>query len=174
MIAICLRGPAGAGKTTIAYELGRALRQRGCIKGMLGYISADMFAHISLDCQYAEPEVDLKYHNIELVIRNLASNTMDVIYDDTYRRTRDYDFIERLLQDLGYRPIYKFFVFVPLDVALRRNSSRFWKERLPDELIISHHRFHEELVGSGEIQVDALLEVGESVRLMLDAIAPID
>ncbi len=170
MMAICLRGPAAAGKTTIAYELARVLRERGLFKEILGYVSADMFAHISLDCQYTEKEMDLKYRNIELVIRNLAASNMDLVYDDTYRRRQDYCFIEDLLKELNYRPIHKFFVFVPLKEALTRNRTRFWKERLSDELVIRHHRFHEALIVSGEIMVDALLEIEKAAQSMADVI----
>ncbi len=170
MIAICLRGPAGAGKTTLAYELAKVLRQRGFFGEKLGYVSADMFAHISMDCQYTTREMDLKYRNIELVIRNLASHGMDLVYDDTYRRSQDYDFIESLLEEINYHPIYKFFVSVPLETALERNRARFWKERLSDTLIISHHHFHQALIARGEIMVDALMEVKKSARLMADEV----
>lgn len=170
MIAICLRGPAGAGKTTIAYELERSLRRKGFFCGAVGYVSADMFAHISMNCQYGEREMDLKYQNIELVIRNLAMADMDLIYDDTYRRTQDYQSIEALLQELNYRPIHKFFISAPLKTAIRRNRMRFWKERLTDDLIVSHYRFHKNLVVPGEITVDARARVRDSVRLMVNHI----
>lgn len=170
MIAICLRGPAGVGKTTIAYELARVLRRRGLFQEKLGYISADMFAHISLDCQYAEWEIDLKYRHIELILRNLAMCTIDLIYDDTYRRPCDYQFIETLLEKLGYHPIHKFFIFAPFEVALERNKARFWKERLSDELIAQHYHFHRTLTVLGEIEVNGCLEVAETTRLMADII----
>ncbi len=165
MKAISLRGPAGIGKTTIAYAVGRALLQ-SCPGEKLGYVSADMFAHVSFDCQYTDAEIDFKYELIRRTVVALAEGGYSIIFDDTFQRPGDYRSMVSFFKRYGY-DTRLFFLLAPLEVALSRNGSRFWKERISDARLRMLYALHSGIKFAEETQIDTLQPVEYNSELIM-------
>ncbi|MBU0596901.1 ATP-binding protein [Patescibacteria group bacterium] len=166
MKAVCFRGPAGVGKTTLAYEVGRDIVKKTLMSNKLGYISADMFAHISFDCRYTDNEIDFKYDLIHQIVGRLAKQGYTVIYDDTFQRYKDYVAMIDCLSSNGYN-VHLFSLTAPLEVVLSRNKARFWKERISNARVKMLHAIHTEHSRADETAINTLLTVEHNSSLIL-------
>ena len=169
MKAVCFRGPPAVGKTTLAYAVGRSILERNLIVEKLGYVSADMFAHISFDCGYTDSEIDFKYELIRQSIKLLADREYSIIFDDTYHRHQDYVAVREFLSVCGYE-ISLFSVTAPLEVALGRNRLRFWKERIEDHRVELLHKLHNREVDPSEVVIDTSFSVDYNCDLILGSL----
>lgn len=170
MIAICLRGPAGVGKTTIAYAVGRSIIKQKILDDKIAYISADMFAHISFDCKHTKDELDIKYELIRRSVNFLSEKNFSLIYDDTYDREQDYINMVKLLEKKGYKT-FLFFLTAPLSIVLSRNKLRFWKERVKDLRLKKLYEKHMTLKYFHETRIDTLISIEDNCRLIIDIIS---
>jgi predicted kinase len=168
MKAVCFRGPAGVGKTTLAYAVGRELVKEFS-EDKWGYVSADMFAHISFDCTYTDEEIDFKYELIYRSVTLLAERGYSLVVDDTFHRYQDYLAMEKFLLSCGYEVIL-FSLVAPLEVAMDRNQTRFWKEQISDARVQFLHSVHRKVTREGEIVIDTLNAVEDNRDLILQEI----
>ncbi len=169
MKAICLRGPAGVGKTTIAYELGRRIKEIYPDKGIVAYVSGDMFAHVSLDCDYSDSELDLKYTLIKQCVSVLIKGKYTIILDDSIQRKSDYLAIIELLLKGGYE-VDLFSLTAPYKIASTRNEERFWKERVGEFRLKKLYNINNSIVIKGEQLIDTREDVESSCDSIIESV----
>lgn len=139
-LAIIIRGPAGAGKTTTSEGLKEALPH--CV-----WINVDAFRHmISKDSSDMRRNIarNVGVYFLSEVIRNNLSVIIDEIFHDNY-----YSQINTQLTNAGYK-VHTFFLSAPEEVLLERNNSR--RIIMPEEAV--KYFAKETKINEGDILID--------------------
>lgn len=166
--ALLFWGPAGVGKTTIAYALHDALSDNGT---KIDYVSGDMLAHTFMNCDFCTEALDRKYDLVESMVSFLSNSPNSVlIIDDLFRRKEDFDRVALLLDGFS-ESVTSIFVNCPLLEAIKRDDLRFHKEKLGEKRIRQHHSFTNKLRTQYEaLEIDSLAAIETNANYLKEVI----
>ncbi|OAT83604.1 2Fe-2S iron-sulfur cluster-binding protein [Desulfotomaculum copahuensis] len=123
-VCLVLTGPPASGKSTVARGVLKA------VDGRVALINGDQVAHLIYKCIYSGAQLDLKYRNIRSLAANFITRDYDLIIDDFFKRTADWEGLLAHLAAMQARTL-TVRLTAPEDVLLDRNRLRAADEFLP-------------------------------------------
>lgn len=142
---IVIHGLPAVGKTAVARKvlmtIGSRLRT--------AVIQGDFFAHMLYGCSHQNTDLDIKYKNMDMVMKNFLSEGFSVLIDDYFRREKDVRSIIALAKEQKAE-LTTFHLLANREVLRQRNRVRDYWDWIEDAKITAYadnlpHSFPEEI-----------------------------
>lgn len=156
MVCFIITGLPATGKTYYSdYILSYLLRNNGKVCHIYG----DAIAHISYGCVYSEEQMNLKYDNMEALIKNaIAYKYNAVVIDDLFKRREDFVRIYAL-----FNQVCVVYLKAELEDIIKRNDMRPKYHRLSQEKLLSYVESYSDVISLQDI--DFLIDVSNCTKI---------